>query len=223
MKVNMLITCVDNGFYAQCLKSSLPVWTKSASSITVVTDTKDNSTADVAGQFGCKIHRTDVFYADGRIFGKSAAMEEARSRTMDYQDWILFADADVIPPDDWMSQIVQAESDQSPLYGCKRLLDNGDVVSPKGEIAGFFQLFHSESPYARQRPLLNPDWIHAGNYDSEFCFNWPASERITLPMVVRHFGPDGRNWCGRGNESRMERIRMDRSNGKNWRTERIKP
>ena len=140
---------------------------------------------------------------------------------MPYDDWILFADADVIPPEDWLDQVEHEKPVPWKLYGCKRELDSGKVVFPKGEIAGYFMLFHSNDPIARFTPLLDPAWTHAGNYDSEFSQRWPAKDRVTLSMVVRHFGPDGKNWCGRGNDAAMEKIRASRTNGKSWRNERI--
>lgn len=221
MNANLLICCVDNGFYAKCLEQSLPVWKRSAETVTVVTDFQDHATVDVCRRFGAICHQTNIFYQDGRIFGKSAALEEARQQAMLYDDWVILADADIHPPDNWLD-LVKAQAPQiGNLYGCQRMLDGGKVVAPKGEVAGYFAMFHTDDPYAQGTPLLNPDWIHAGNYDSEFSFRWPAANRIILPVVVKHSGPDGENWMGRGNHEAMLAMRVQRQKGRNWRTEKI--
>lgn len=222
MRVNILLVCIDNGCYADHLEKSLPVWMKHAASVTVVTDLKDERTPIVAHKYGALLHRTNIFYEDGRLFGKYAAMEEARVKVMPYYDWILFTDADILPPDDWLEQIKKANPSIGDLYGCSRVMDSGKVTKAVGEIAGFFQLFHVDDPSVRQTPILNPAWLHCGNGDSELAFRWPPENRIHLPIEVRHFGPDGVNWCGADKPEEMIRIRIDRQKGRNWRSEVIR-
>lgn len=221
MNVNVLLVCVDNGFYADCLERSLPIWKKHSKSVTVVTDLNDERTPIVAHKYGAILHRTNAFYEGGRIFGKYAAMEEARVRSMPYEDWILFTDADILPTDTWLDDIRKCNPVTGNLYGCSRVMDSGKVVTPVGEIAGYFQLFHADDPHAAGDTLLNPDWLHAGNGDSEVSARWPASRRIHLPVELRHFGPDGVNWCGVNNREAMIQIRINRQKGKSWRGEKV--
>jgi hypothetical protein len=216
MEVNLLITCVDKGFYAKHLNESLPIWKKHASSVTVVTDYEDKVTPEVTSDHGAWHYKTDAFYRDGRIFGKSNAMQEALDKIVPWSGWIIFADADVTPPDDWIDQLKGVQAGN--LYGCCRKLDDGNVKF-EGEIGGFFQCFHTSDPIVQRKPLLETRFTHAGNYDSQFQALWPSKNRITLPMVVRHHGEHGKNWMGVGNDAAMRKMRADRANGKRWQDE----
>lgn len=215
MFIHGLVVCVD---YADFLRRSLSLWKTTLDSITIVTTMRDYATAQLAIAYDTAIYITDSFYKDGAYFNKGRAMQEARAGLpVGEEDWHLFFDADIVPPSHWQA-VVERETVPGMLYGANRLDENGRRV-PDGEIAGFFQLFHSQDPKA-QSPL-DCHWLHAGNYDTNFQARWDPRERVCLPLTVQHIGPVGRNWCGVGNEAALSKIFQERQRKGGWQHERI--
>ncbi len=149
---------------------------------------------------------TEIFYANDAAFNKGAALSEAAANCITdgrWKDWVALIDADIVPPPNWKA-LVEAEEPQSGnLYGARRVLENGKQFYD-GEIAGFFQLFHTSDPNVQRRPLVETDWVHAGGYDSEFQFRWKDHQRIHLPIHMTHLGEPGQNWFGRGEVDEMK-------------------
>jgi len=220
MKINLLISCIDNGVYAAILDRSLSLWFPSANSVTIVTSERDKQTNLVAEKHGCIVHNTDIWWAKGAHFNKGAAMEEARSQTMPWSDWCLFADADIVPPTDWHQTVVNHNPHAGRLYGARRSRENGSPIND-GDIAGCFQLFHTSDPAAQERPLLT-GWQHAGNYDSVFMMRWPGGMRQFLDLKLVHVGETGVNWFGVGKSNELKSIRDDRKRQGGWRHEQVK-
>lgn len=221
MKVNLIIPCIDNNHYAALLQQALAKWLPSAQSVTVVTSASDDQTTLVASAAGCLIHHTEVWWANGAVFNKGAAMEEARSQ-MPWNNWILLADADVVPPDSWLS-IIEARNPQCGfLYGARRQMDDGTVKNDWNQPQGFFQLFHVDDPAAQARPLIPTDWTHAGGYDSDLTNRWLPKRRVVInELILRHHGPDGKHWCGKGNDAAMERLMAERNGRPRGKNEKI--
>lgn len=219
MKVHVLIPCIDNGVYATYLNEALRYWLPSAASVTVVTAERDHVTRGVAHDHKCRVVLTDAWWDKGAYFNKGGAMNRAIEQ-MPWSDWILFADADVIPPHNWLAIIEEFDPEPGVLYGARRVMDDGRLKDEGNEIAGFFMLFHSSDPVAQRRPLLI-ETTTAGGYDSEFCFRWHPSKRIKLPLIVRHNGPDGVNWCGADRTDAMNDVRSERKRRGGWRHEVI--
>lgn len=206
MRIHGLTVCVD---YADLLAQSIGLWLPSLTSLTVVTTERDEASKLLALTRGALLHVTDAFYRNGAAFNKGAAMEEAR-RSMPWSDWILFFDADIVPPADWLAQVEAANPQAGKLYGARRMMDDGTIKRESGEIAGFFMLFHSTDPRAAEG--VPCDWRHAGGYDSDFQLRWGA-DRVWTPLTVRHVGAAGRNWYGRGNAGAMDALIAKRRRG----------
>jgi hypothetical protein len=223
MRIHGLVACVD---YAEFLALSIGRWTAGLASLTVVTAARDTETRELAEANGARVHATEAWYADGAAFNKGRALEEARS-LMPWEDWILFLDADVIPPTDWLSVVKVSGPEVGLLHGCTRVQaerpedwQRADLTPCAHDVpgVGFFQLFHASDPRAAKRPLLDVDWMHAGCYDSVFMHLWPSVKRI--PLVLVHVG-ERENWWGRGNSEAFARMQAERKRRGGWQHERI--
>jgi hypothetical protein len=216
--------------YADVLALSIGRWMPGLSSLTIVTNTKDRATVelarDVAAEYDygrVKLHITDVFYEGGAHFNKGAAMEQARRVLMPWEDWVLFIDADVVPQRDWKAVVEAARPEPGNIYGCHRLnakdhtwLDNPlcSVIRDDRVGYGYFQLFHSTDPRVQKTPLLDTDWTHAGNYDSTLLLMWPTA--VEIPVRLWHLGGPNHNWFGKGKDElfqAMEKERIRRGGG----------
>lgn len=212
-RIHGLTACVGFG---SSLYLALPRWLPQLASLTVVSTGWDATTRLVCQQYAAfqptpiRLHCTDAFTLHGASFNKGLAMEEARAH-MPWQDWILFFDADVVPPPDWSDCL----SDLHPgfLYGCRRYdapnlrsigCPNLPLVPDDRVGYGYFQLFHSRHPLVQRRPLLDTCWKHAGNYDSNFLLSFQHLVR-ELPLRLWHLGDTGQ-WFGVGKKDEMEQL-----------------
>jgi hypothetical protein len=221
MNIHALTVAVK---YADFLALGIERWQRHLSSWTIVTDTQDEETVELARRYGLTIHRTDVFYAKGAAFNKGAALEEARIHAVPWEDWFLLIDADVVPEKDWRARIESIDPQPGRLHGCWRLdantpfqIDDPRVprISDDRIGYGYFQLFHTSDPVARRRPLLDTHWTHAGNYDSTLLLSWKTPP-VEVPLKLWHVGGVSHNWFGRGEREQflaMERERRRRGGG----------
>lgn len=223
MTIHGLTVCVE---YAEFLARGIARWMAGLASLTVVTTEGDTETQRLARQHGARLHVTDAFYRDGAAFNKGRAMEDAR-RSMPWSDWILFFDADVVPPADWMRRLTSARA--WSLHGCRRFEANRsmeDIGQPDipGDVpgVGFFQLFHSGDPLAQDTPLLETHWTHGGNYDNALMDRWRTKGRPiqTLPFRLAHIG-ERHNWFGRGRVDAFTAMQAERARLGGWQHERI--
>jgi hypothetical protein len=227
MRIHGLTVSVN---YAEELSKTLPNWVPGLSSLAIVTDLNDCKTPLVASGFAnVNLHRTNVFYESGAVFGKSQAMEEARQR-MPWEEWILFFDADILPPIDWHQKVMSAAVRVGFLYGVRRRecrdvadTDKPDLPYPHHDMAGlgYFQLFHSTDPAVQDSPLLKP-FRNASGYDCEFRRRWSSEKIKQLPFEVIHLGCNRRNWCGKGNDKAMTEMWAERRRQGGWEHEKMK-
>lgn len=205
MRIRGLTVCVD---YADLFAVGAPQWAAGLDSWIIVTTPEDEATRSVCRRLGLTVIETTAFYRDGAVFNKGLAMSEAYALSH-WQDWWLFLDADLVPQPDWRTPVVAAQPVVGTLYGCPRRLETGAYYR-EGELAGYFQLFHTFDRNAQRHPLLDCSWVHAGGYDSEFQARW-QDRRVWIPgLEVTHLGEPGRNWWRRGNAARMDEMLRDR-------------
>lgn len=196
------------------------------SSLTIVTSLDDKDTQvlcwDTYLQY-CSTNtpvgsfETDAFTRDGAIFNKGLAMEEARTH-MPWEDWILFFDADILPPCggsySWPEAIPYYPDSlqMGYLYGAWRYNPDGSRVDDDRPGYGYFQLFHAKDPKVQHTPLLSTHYRHGGNYDSDFLLSFRGLTK-TLDLHLVHIGPKGQ-WFGVGKEAEMaEMLRNRRGRG----------
>lgn len=208
MKIHGLTVCVD---YADRLEKSAERWIDGLDSLTVVTDLNDQATVALAANIGCRLYQTNVFYEHGAAFNKGAAIEGGRV-LMPWTDWVLFFDADILPPKDWKRRVIEAKPQPGNLYGCHRTID-GKRVSGDGIGVGFFQLFHSTDPIVSVpdgEDLIDTRWKHAANYDNAFMHRWPDERIRDIGFDVEHIGETG-NWGGLKSGLTADAIRAERA------------
>lgn len=216
--IDGLVVCENySDYFSQCVE----VWKRGLRRIVVVTSRRDEKTQKLALENGLKCHLTEVFWDNGAKFNKGAAIAEAFSY-YDWNDWVLFFDADILPPENWMEQITNKppHPEIGCLYGAHRRLESGSLIK-EGEITGSFSLFHSSDQNAQVRPIVDTHWSHCGNYDSTFQDRWQPKQRIKFGMEVRHLGLPFKNWCGRGNHAAMTELWDQRRKQQGWEHERI--
>lgn len=210
----LVVSVGYSGMLLQCGQ----VWLRGLASLMVVTSPEDAPTRSAvsllnqtpAGRGKINLYLTDAFTRDGAAFNKGLAMEEARS-VMPWEDWILFFDADIIPPLDWYERL--GELQLGYLYGALRYtLDHGVItVVPDDRIGyGYFQLFHAKDPKVQRRPLLDICWRHAGNYDSNFLLSFGSLVK-QVPFPVFHKGLQHQNWFGIGKEEAFAQMQATRN------------
>ena len=246
MTIDGLAVCVN---YSDLLALSLNRWLDALDSLTIVTTPGDADTRELIAaanwrQPAAKVraHLTEIFTAHGADFNKGAAMQEAISQTMLWREWVLFFDADIVPPRGLRHRLCQAGLEPGNLYGGVRHIaesvadygkDPTDLPTVQGRgqrIPGAFQLFHIDDPRIPNRDhLLDVTWRHAGNYDSAFQACWPRNRQIVLGDIhYIHIGEPGLNWHGRcspeeGRRRKAARDAARRKHGGSCTHERIEP
>lgn len=200
MKISGLTVSVN---YSEMLAQSIPVWRETLDELIVVTSTRDSQTMALCSCSRTKFVATDVFFANGAMFNKSAAMDVGYAR-LNPDDWVLCFDADVIPDLGWREKLPDLEIGN--IYGAARHLENGHRI-PDENIAGFFNLFHSTDPNASGFG----SWISAAAYDAEFVSRWHPLNRKYLPLDLLHLGQPGQNWCGVNRSDLMLKMYQERA------------
>lgn len=229
MKIHALTVSVN---YSEWLARSADRWRKHFETWTIVTDGKDDKTADLAERIEARCYRTDSFYLQGAAFNKGRAMEEARRFMPWGEDWCLFLDADIVPEPQWYEKVRALDLQPGRLFGAPRVQcdDLADVDNPSWRKipdavcdGGYFHLFHTADPAVQVvpgSPLIEPYWKHAGVYDSHFAKRWPVQQRINLPIRLTHLG-EKENWWGVGNREAFLKMNRERQQRGSYLHERI--
>ncbi len=183
--------------YAGFMERTLPTWTDTLDSLTVVTMPGDPVVAVCAPYRRVRVVQTDVFKRHGAAFNKGAALTQAYA-AMDPIDGVLHFDADILPPADWRRR-AEREFRQGCIHGAVRLDESGAKITDLGDWPyGYFQLWHATDPAANFWPLFEVWHQSAGGYDLEFLEHWGKSRRHSLSFTVTHFGEVRSNWFGVG-------------------------
>jgi hypothetical protein len=211
------IVCVD---YADILELTLPGTLRHfrPEDIHIITAPNDKAVR-IAARHGFNVHITNAFYADGAIFNKWKALEEALDKFLRY-GWIVLLDADIVLPD--LPHLFPSNTEagfrvdpEGLLTPRRRMLPflprSVEEIPPEdewerypihanlGEWAGYCQLFNAKCSVLRERgtPWHETDWKHAGGADSFFQALWPIGRRYRPVWDCLHLGPAGENWMGR--------------------------
>lgn len=208
MHITAMTVCVD---YAHHLERSLERWKQIADKLLVVTAERDTATRALCESHGVATHCTDLFWANGAKFNKGRGIADAYYRNLSpVPDWMLFFDADIVPPEGCRAYIEANVKRPEWLYGCYRTNEAG-LLFGDPDIAGYFHLAHISSPHMQVKPIVDTHWAHAGNYDSTFQDRWSKAERVRLDMRVIHLGDEpGANWMGVGNKHLVDAMHRER-------------
>lgn len=204
--IKALTVCVN---FDDILRLTLPRTLPHVDKLLVITSSKDERTqAYLREQDPDKVLTlvTDVFYENGAVFNKGAAIEQGFD-VLGRQGWMLVMDSDIVIP----STIPQCKLEIGRLYTPhRRILADIAGMTELPDIPieslplhaehghyGYFQLFHSNDPVLKKQPWYEIDWRHAGGCDSTFQRRWHKSQRSRMPFEVIHLGPTDSNWFGR--------------------------
>lgn len=216
-----IIVCVD---YSDYLSLTLPYNRHHFSEVMIVTSPTDTKTQELAAANNCRVHITDAFYADGAVFNKFRAMEEAFGVYGRY-GWLCIMDADVLWPKhiDWVfvepykqlrlpehiatrywmmpgvlhTPLRRMWEDVTPYVPQEPYWAQFPLHPQQVEWAGYTQIFHATDSVLGPAPWHEINWSHAGAPDSWFQQKWEQRNKRRPPFICLHLGQAGRNWCGR--------------------------
>lgn len=223
MRIHALTVCVN---YSDMLAKSLDRWRHGCDSLIVVTSHSDDQTAHLCAANEVSCFKTSVFYERAAFFNKGAAIALAYEEAViprfsgNSDDWVLFIDADIIPPADWRVHLEMAEPEIGNLYGAHRYHENGRMIRDE-LFAGYFNFFNAQDANALIKPIVDTHWSHAGNYDTMFQNRWNPANKVMTRLPLTHVGECGMNWCGRDNQAAMFMLRQERRRRRGWQHERI--
>lgn len=196
--------CVD---FDDILEITLPYNQRHYQRFVVVTSTADERTQKLCRRLHVECLVTDVFYENGAAFNKWAALElglDAIGRS----GWINVIDADIMIPrhtreftpeigklytplrrnfTTWLTESVPNE----PYWRRFRM------VNLREEHAGYFHLFHADSPQCRELPWYSTQFKWAGTADTLFQRRFQERDKLRPKFEVLHIGETFQNWAGR--------------------------
>jgi hypothetical protein len=220
-KLTVITVCVN---YTDYLKQTIARTLEISDHYLIVTDKADDETAKLADEHNVGLLRTNAFYDNGADFNKGLAIELAFAATH-YSGWYLVLDADILLPKTPATQELifgnLGAYSVHDLYGMRRT-QNGRRINDK-ELAGYFQLFHSDSKFLTTKPWYGTNWRHAGGCDSMFQAKYPPEHKQWLPGFVEHLGEPGVNWCGRTPEAqaKLKNYRILRRQNQSYKAEQL--
>jgi len=220
-----IITCSVN--YSDFLSITLPRNKKLVDNVIVVTSMDDKNTEDICEENHVTYIKTNVFYLDGAVFNRGAALNQAKDLLL-FNDWVLFLDADIVLPENFLRLLDLENLNPYKFYGVGRyyietiedleLYNNEQKQLKDFELNeclwgyGYFQLFNvkffekQEIEFVYPGSLTKNDtdllfriyWGLYKNWDNEKKdFVWHPEYQEKLNFNVIHLGQKIRNWDGR--------------------------
>jgi len=198
MDIIATTVCVN---YHDILKHMLPN-SKFFSKWYIVTSPEDKNTEALiknSGLTNVEILLYPDFYKNAKFnFGGARHFSQEHIEKIHKSCNILFLDADISLPDNFMSKLPKTLEDDT-LYGVEERVDywnlpdfNNSKNGHKyiiGKFLGFFQLYKSSPKY------LYENSHNCSKCDTQFREKFPR--KIKLDASVRHLGKSNENWNGR--------------------------
>jgi hypothetical protein len=201
-----ILVCVD---YHDFLSVTLPFNRHQFQSTLVVTHPRDEITAEVAKQNGAEVLLTRVFYENGAVFNKFAAMEQGLD-FMGRTGWIAILDADVVFPRNlkpWPKRIGCLYTPRRRMFPSvprtvneipeERRWRQYKYRMPREPFDGYCQIFHASDTVLGRPPWHVTNWSWCAGPDTFFHQKWSERSKIRPPFEVLHLGEPARNWAGR--------------------------
>lgn len=176
----------------------------------VVTSHEDTATQKVCAKHGAICVISDLFYKNGRVFNKGAAINDGFGRWQ-YRGWRAHMDSDVVVPDNFRRIIFNhTELDPECIYGADRVDVLGrDEVSKVGtqpqHVHSFLIVPNHKGPISARYVDTLRGYVPIGYFqlwhasaqrdypyslgdashdDVMFAIQWPREKRRLLPSVV---------------------------------------
>lgn len=202
--VGGVTVCVD---FDDILEHTLPYNLKHFERFVVVTATHDERTQKLCRRLHVQCLVTDVFYENGAAFNKWAGLEQG----LDYlgrHGWICVIDADIMIPRNPSQIVPQVGKLYTPLRRnfttwLKEEIPHEPywrrfrMVNLREEHAGYFHLFHADSPQCVEKPWYSTTFSWAGTADTLFQRRFQERDKLRPKFEVLHIGETFRNWAGR--------------------------
>jgi hypothetical protein len=218
-RLECVMVCVG---YSDYLEITLPWNIRHWDKTVVVTSPEDSQTTEVAKKYGAQVVTSNNYQARNASFNKGA-MLNAGVTALDYDDWVMFTDADILLPPNFRETFNQNVWNPGVLYSATRvhtptgdllqwidkyknnpsLADSLLILNPFADqdAWGYFQLFHSAATSLRNRgrDLYSEDFLSAGGVDKHFMELWPPDKQHLTCFEVIHIdhGSHTLNWSGR--------------------------
>lgn len=118
MYLEGITVCVN---YSDFLAQTLPHNKNQFDNFIVITDTKDSDTKKICEYHNVRCVQTDIFYEDGNIFNKGAAINYGLS-LLEQKEWVLHIDADIYMPPMTRTILERLPLESHKIYGVDRLM-----------------------------------------------------------------------------------------------------
>lgn len=118
MYLECVVVCVN---YFDFLAHTLPYNRNQFDNMVVVTDTKDENTKTLCEYYHVTCVQTDIFYKDGQVFNKGAAINEGLKH-LSNKGWVLHLDADIYLPPLTRTILEKLPLQKNKMYSCDRLM-----------------------------------------------------------------------------------------------------
>jgi glycosyltransferase involved in cell wall biosynthesis len=118
MYLECVVVCVN---YSDFLAHTLPYNKNLFDKMVVVTDTKDEKTKALCEYYHVTCVQTDIFYKNGNVFNKGAAIDEGLKH-LSNRDWVLHLDADIYLPPLTRTVLEKLPLQNHKMYSCDRLM-----------------------------------------------------------------------------------------------------
>ena len=231
-KIEGVLVCVR---YSDFLAWTLPSNIRHFDRFFVVTSRDDLETQALASRCGARVVISDSYRENGVVFNKGRMLNAAFAE-MDFDDWVVVTDADVVFPEGWRRRLEQRFLNRDCLYFATRvdapeedteawltayakapdLILQRPFTQPGSNRMpwGYFQLFHSNSRPLRENiaHIYPEDFPTAGEVDYHFQSSWPEFHKILLPETLVHIphGQTGTNWRGRSSVQLLGAVKLKR-------------
>ena len=168
----------------------------------IITHQNDKKTIQVCKDNELEYICSDRIY-DNAYFAKGRGVNDGLNKIKPLE-WILQLDSDILLPDNFRDVLMQAELDNTCIYGSPRFYTTGnrriEINNKTNEphmrpLFGFFQLWHS------LKYIDYPECsMHAGGDDTRHSlrFEWPDKWKYLDLHLIDVSGVCNQNWYGRG-------------------------
>jgi len=212
--------------YSDFLDQTLPWNIRHFDKCVIVTASSDTHTQEIAKKHGACVVISDSYKEKGAQFNKGK-MLNAGIAALDYDDWAMFTDADILLPPDFRTEFNRQIWNPGVLYYGTRLHSpRGDVVSWVDNYKrnpnlinslklvntkanqmpwGYLQIFHNKAHTLSRlgRNICSEAFFSAAGIDNHFMNRWHPHKRCLTNFQVIHIdhGAEKINWNGRRSPS----------------------
>jgi hypothetical protein len=213
MNYHTIITCIN---FVDYLEFVYRYNKDIIQNISILSSTTDKLTEKFCLNNNIFLYQTDTFFKNNNPINRAAATNEFllnQTERLNYDDWILFADADIIFVDPIVriktlikKSLISIDSivscPRKIFYNTTNYSENKFVVENAGFL-GYFQFFHKNiiMPEINNKKAPLPENIDVSKHDEAFVSKYwgkqPSKKIYLQEQYAIHFGFTGTHWRGR--------------------------